>query len=140
MAAFPHPWDAYASAQLQLSTTGKCSDRSWGLEQVLNRLVDQIPPPLGDLAAIKATASRRARYDEALLDKYHQDLASEASSLMEQVEARSDLFQLQRGLSEVDFETLIDSALDERPNDLSDEAFRARLSRARRRARVLLEA
>jgi hypothetical protein len=140
MADLPHPWDAYASIQSQLSADPKCGDRSWGLEQALNQIVLLQPPLRADVAKVQATAARRARYGRALISKYEADLICEGPSLIGQLEARSDLGRLRRHLAPADYAILISQTLRHRSSGLQTDAQRARLSRARRRARRLMAA
>ncbi len=135
MAVLPHPWDAYASAQAQLSTRTSVSDRSWGLEAALNRLVVPIPPNPAQLATVRASAERRARHSRALIVRNAAELRGEAPSFDEQMKARSDLIFLERHLSKAEMATLLAVGLG---HSDTTHAGRQRLSRARRRARMLL--
>jgi len=135
MAELPHPWDAYASAQAQLSTRTTVGDRSWGLEAALNRFVGSMPPDPAQLATVQASAERRARYGRALIVRNAAALNSEAPSAGAQMEARSDLIFLGRHLSAPDMATLLAVGLG---HSASTEAARQRVARARRRARMLL--
>lgn len=135
MAELPLLWDAYASAQAQLSTRTTVSDRSWGLEAALNRLVIDMPPDPAQLATVQASATRRARYSRALIARNAAALSGEAPSVDAQIEARSDLIFLGRHLSRSDMASLLAVGLGH--SDTTDAA-RQRLTRARRRARMLL--
>lgn len=135
MAELPHPWNAYASAQAQLSNRTAVGDRSWGLEAALNRLVVDTPPDPAQLATAQASAERRSRYGRALLARNANALNGEAQSVEAQMEARSDLTLLGRHLSAPDMASLLAVGLG---HGTVTEAARQRLSRARRRARMLL--
>ncbi|MGR4863765.1 hypothetical protein [Caulobacter sp. LARHSG274] len=135
MTELPHPWDAYASAQAQLSTRTAIGDRSWGLEAALNRLVVSMPSDPAPFATVQASAERRARYSRALIARNVAALNSEAPSATTQMEARSDLIFLGRHLSAPDMASLLAVGLG---NSASTEAARQRVARARRRARMLL--
>ena len=135
MAELPHPWDAYASAQAQLSTRTAVGDRSWGLEAALNRLVVNMPPGPDQLATVQASAERRARYGRALIARNAAALSGEAPSVDSQMEARSDLIFLGRHLFAPDMASLVGVGLG---HSASSDAARQRLARARRRARMLL--
>ena len=135
MAELPHLWDAYASAQAQLSTSTTVSDRSSGLEAALNQLVADMPPGPAQLATVQASAERRARYHRALIARNAAALSGEAPSVHAQMEARSDLIFLGRHLSTSDMSSLVAVGLG---HSGTTGAARQRLTRARRRARMLL--
>ena len=135
MAELPHPWDAYASVQAQLSTRTVVGDRSWGLEAALNRLIVSGPPDPAQLETMQASAERRARYGRALIARNFAALNNEAPSADAQMEARSDLIFLARHLSAPDMASLSAVGLG---HPASTEAARQRVARARRRARMLL--
>lgn len=135
MAELPHLWDAYASAQAQLSTRTTVSDRTWGLEAALNRLIVDMPQDPAQLATVQTSAERRVRYSRALLARNGAALSGEAPSVNAQIEARSDLIFLGRHLSTSDMASLLASGLG---HSGASNSARQRLTRARRRARRLL--
>lgn len=135
MAELPHPWDAYASAQAQLSNRTAVGDRSWGLEAALNRLVVNTASDPAQLATVQASAERRSRYGRALVARNAAALSGEAPSVEAQMEARSDLIFLGRHLSAPDMASLLAVGLG---HGAATDAVRQRLTRARRRARMLL--
>jgi hypothetical protein len=135
MADLPHLWDAYASAQAQLSTRTTVSDRSWGLEAALNRLVVDMPPSPAQPSTVQASAERRTRHSRALIARNAAALCGEAPSVDAQMEARSDLIFLGRHLSTSDMASLLAAGLG---HSNTTNAARQRLTRARRRARMLL--
>jgi hypothetical protein len=138
-------WDAYASRQRQLSERTTVDDLAWGLEASLNELLDQAPTELheADLARTSANERRRVRHRRSLLIRYfvHQPTSTEPIAGLE---ARSDLETLKRRLGRSQSTLLIAVGSGESPRELavqaqtSDEAMRARLSRARAAARAVL--
>ena len=135
MADLPHPWDVYASVQAQLSDRARVSDRAWGLETALNRLLAHEPADPAHVPIAQATAERRARYSRSLMARHQSALVSELPSTDAQMEARSALVFLGRHLSTPDMVALVNAGLGHKA--VSDIA-RQRLSRVRRRARTLL--
>ncbi|MBS0296409.1 MAG: hypothetical protein JSR45_08860 [Proteobacteria bacterium] len=135
MAELPHPWDAYASAQAQLSNRTALGDRSWGLEAALNQLVVNMPPSLDQLATVQASAERRTRYGRALIARNATPVSGDTQSVDSQIEARSDLIFLGRHLSARDMASLLVAGFG---HAAASDAARQRLARARRRARSLL--
>lgn len=135
MAELPHPWDAYASAQAQLSNRTAVGDRSWGLEAALNRLVVNTALDPAQLATVQASAERRSRYGRALVGRNAAVMSGDAPSVEAQMEARSDLIFLGRHLSAPDMASLLAVGLG---HASATDAARQRLNRARRRARMLL--
>ena len=135
MAELPHPWNASAFAQAQLSNRTAVGDRSWGLEAALNRLVVNTASDPAQLATVQASAERRSRYGRALVTRNAAALSGEAPSVEAQMEARSDLIFLGRHLSAPDMASLLAVGLG---HAAPTDAARQRLARARRRARMLL--
>lgn len=135
MAELPHPWDAYASAQAQLSNRSQVGDQSWGLEAALNRLVVDQPPAADHVVTVQAAAERRARYSRSLVGRNASFLSGEAPPPEAQMEARSDLIFLGRHLAMPDMSALLAAGLG---HAASSDVTRQRLARARRRARMLL--
>jgi hypothetical protein len=138
-------WDAYASRQRQLSERATVDDLAWGLEASLNELIDQASTELveADLARTSANERRRVRYRRSLLIRYfsHQPTSTEP---LAGLEARSDLETLKRRLGRAQSTLLIAVGSGASSAELaaqaktSDEAMRARLSRARAAARAVL--
>lgn len=63
--ALPHPWDAYARLQQELSKNPNITNRSWGLEEAMNLVLaasaGEVPTPQ-EIDRAVAAASRRERH------------------------------------------------------------------------------
>lgn len=138
-------WDAYASRQQQLAERTTVDDLAWGLEAILNKLLDQpdIVPADDELERVSASEGRGVRYRRALLIQYTPCLAATIDPWT-RLAARSDLTTLRRKLSPRQMELLIEygdrdsSAELAANNDVNKTALRARVKRGRRTARSLL--
>ena len=151
MAEVPHDWAAYARCQQQLSNRASLDDASWGLEAGLNAILVEKSEgrvcATGDVTRTVANASRRNRYDIALLRKYASDVVEvEAPCPVAALEARNILSKLSLLLSSENFRLLVqvgqgeDRAALAAQFGLKSEALRARISRVRSEARQLLAA
>jgi hypothetical protein len=120
---------------------------AWGLEASLNELLDKAPTELdeADLARTSANERRRVRHRRSLLIRYfaHQPTATDPVA---RLEARSDLETLKRQLGRSQSTLLIAIGSGTSSTELAaqaqttDEAMRARVSRARVAARAVLAA
>src|SRR5690606_17796859 len=86
-------------------------DYAWGLESGLDSILacPSSAEVSGDeaLARTVANASRRSRYDKALIAKYMEAVVTPSPSGQGRIEARSDIQHLQRVLSIADFRVLV---------------------------------
>lgn len=138
-------WDAYASRQRLLSERTTVDDLAWGLEAGLNELLDQAPTELdeADLARASATERRRVRYRRSLLIRYfaYQPTSTEP---LAGLEARSDLDALNRRLGRAQSTLLIAVGSGASSPEMAaqakttEQAMRARVSRARAAARAVV--
>jgi hypothetical protein len=151
MAEVPHDWAAYARRQQQLSTRASLDDASWGLEAGLNAILDGKSEGGGlaevDVVRTVSNTSRRNRHCAMLVRKFSSDLAgNENVAVIGKYEARSDLARLALKLSSQNYRLLLLIGYGEDRADiamqfgLSPESLRARVSRARSEARLLLAA
>lgn len=66
MADLPQPWDTYAHHQATLARGYSVSDRSWGTEAAMNRILgsleDTTPLTIEEIARAAASESRRERH------------------------------------------------------------------------------
>jgi len=148
MAALPHPWDAYATHQAELSNRASADDRSWGLEAGLNRILEEPNPedaPHGkNLARVISNATRRSRYARELLAR-HFIFGEEAFDVIATLDANADLRQLEKALGPQELLTLVAAAYEDSGEaaaelcGVSYDTFRQRLTRIRKRLRAILK-
>jgi len=149
MAALPHPWGIYALIQAQLSGRTQCNHNADGLEAGLNRFLDQAGSN-ADMAITAitrdvASGARRSRRINQMHAEGRIPTSQNAHS-ERQFEARSDLARLHKIMPPQELSLLKAVALGHDYQQLakrleaSAEALRARVSRNRRVARLILTA
>lgn len=142
MAEIPLPWRTYAAHQSNLSNRTRVDDRSWGLEEGLNYLLqnDNISADVTDVERVISSAARRDRYDRGLLAK-HIIIDDEVHEISGQIEARSSLSAVKRQTPSAKFRILLGLAAGVEPTQLAARlkitpgTLRTRATRARQIAR-----
>lgn len=151
MTELPHPWDMYALHQQRLAARSKIDDRAWGIEAVLDAICAGEIQKRSDIRLVEESAARRERYRSALRGSIRSDEQSDRAWIARTgtdgellVSARSDLARLWGGLSHVDLTLLVaDATTNDRKEtaaalQISSEALRTKIKRARRRATKLV--
>jgi hypothetical protein len=94
MADVPHPWDAYARLQAELSQSRCVANRTWATEAGLNRILESDPeknPPTHDeIDRAVASCERRERH-RARLQLLYPDHTESACVPEAMLDARQDL-------------------------------------------------
>ena len=144
MADLPHPWGIYALAQAQLLRRTQSSSSADGLETGLNQFLDQADIATATVMARDiASGARRCRR----INQMHAEGRIPNPEIIHperSFEARSDLARLERAMQPHDLSVLKAVALGHDYQRLarflgtSAEALRAKVSRNRRAARLIL--
>lgn len=101
MAALERPWAAYLRLQEELSSHKRISDRTWGIEDVLDQIVTTGHPSTQiEIERAIASGARRARH-RAQLRTIYQSEEEEAKDQFGMLAARQSLrFLLERAKSQ----------------------------------------
>jgi hypothetical protein len=138
----PDQWASYARHQAALSRSSAVSDRSWGLEDLLDQHLraasegSTLSP--SDADRIVASGSRRARHRARLLVIHGSSLAAESPRTDAAAEARITMRALASGTNTLDFLILVAVGSGVSPAKIADclimspAAVRQRVARARR--------
>lgn len=148
MTVLQHPWDAYARLQDELLNRASADDGSWGLEEGLNRFLTAATAEELEPDSIRRTvssAARRSRYARQLRSK-SSSAGAVVGNTVDQLEARSALHLMERGLDQPTRDLLISVAIGHDYAVLAARQFcsvpalRTRVSRARSMASLRLAA
>jgi len=115
MQELPSPWDTYLRIQKSAKNTSIIDSRSWGLEAVMNRFLDDPEAFVSaennaQLKTINASAARRER-DHAQMRKMHAaELAPEPADPNRQLDAREVMRVIQGSMTPTDWLLLLNVA------------------------------
>src|SRR3990172_12962263 len=114
MADLPHPWDAYARRQEELSRKSLVDGQAWGLEAGLNLILASDPavnpPSQVEIDRTVASAARLERYRAVLRAQYLEEEPVDLGSSLRIIEARQMLRLIKKSVPNPDWVLLCEVA------------------------------
>lgn len=144
MADLPHPWDTYARLQACLDRDPHLTDRSWGLEEALNHIVELPSASVEEIARVCASARRRERFRKTRRVPMSEHIGT--ADPLPNLIARQELLVIRAHVRDDEWNLLTDTAAGTPQREmasirrLSSGALRVRLTRMRRKIATLLAA